>query len=257
MELLVGGFQLLDGGLQFLVGRLELLVGRLELLGSSFQLLLGALELPVDAVVSADVGKRDAGPQRRHSLVQQGNDLDVEILDLAVRRPPFDIVRLHRPAVSVCLVDHRTEVERTVRNLEILQRPADVGGDHAEGRARPPVDRDDESPRVDHDVGDRQRVGHEFADARVAHHLAGRFHVPGLGENDEAFAERVFRDFAEDPLLEVDRSEELAPAQQHLGLTQEEVAILGERVVEARQDLGLRLRFEVHERIPGNQQIDA
>ena len=86
--------------------------------------------------------------------------------------------------------------------------------------------------------------------------MVGGIQVAALGEDDESIPNRILRYFGEDPMLQLDRGEELASPQEHFGLAQEEVALLGQGVVEAGQDLGLCLRLEVHERVARDQQID-
>src|SRR6266576_389932 len=86
--------------------------------------------------------------------------------------------------------------------------------------------------------------------------MVGGIQVAALGEDDESIPNRILRYFGEDPMLQLDRGEELASPQEHFGLAQEEVALLGQGVVEAGQDLGLCLRFEVHECVTRDQQID-
>src|SRR6266566_1727580 len=75
--------------------------------------------------------------------------------------------------------------------------------------------------------------------------MVGGIQVAALSEDDQAIPDRGLRHFVEDPMLEIDRGKELASPQEHLGLAQEEEALLGQCVVEAGQDLGLRLRLEV------------
>src|SRR6266480_1745872 len=85
--------------------------------------------------------------------------------------------------------------------------------------------------------------------------MVGGIQVAALGEDDESIPNRGLRYFGEDPMLEIDRREELASPQEHLGFPQEEVALLGQGVVEASQDFGLCILFEVHQRVPRDQQI--
>ena len=58
------------------------------------------------------------------------------------------------------------------------------------------------------------------------------------------------------PALEVDRREQVAVAEQHLGLAEEQHAAVGEREVEPGEDPGLGLGVEVHQRVAADQQVD-
>jgi hypothetical protein len=44
--------------------------------------------------------------------------------------------------------------------------------------------------------------------------------------------------------------------EQHLGLAEEEVSRVGQREVESPDDIGLRFRVEIHQRVPGHQEVD-
>ena len=63
--------------------------------------------------------------------------------------------------------------------------------------------------------------------------LVGRLGAAGLGEDHQAFSQRGPRNLLEDPLLEVERLEDRAVHQEHLGAAQEQVPVVVERVVEA------------------------
>ena len=62
-------------------------------------------------------------------------------------------------------------------------------------------------------------------------------------------------DLAEHPVLEVDRREGLAVAEQHLGAAEEEDPVVGQREVQPLDDLGLGVPVEVHHRIAAEEEI--
>ena len=67
---------------------------------------------------------------------------------------------------------------------------------------------------------------------------------------------RLIGDFAEHPPFHVDRREQGGVAQQHLGLAEEEDAVVGQGEVEPAQDPGLGLGVEVHQRVAADEQVD-
>jgi hypothetical protein len=70
-----------------------------------------------------------------------------------VRSPdPFDVAQQPGAAFSEHLLDVRTQLERTVGQLEIVEGPADVAGPHAEQRVRLVVGRGQNAVTVDHDM---------------------------------------------------------------------------------------------------------
>jgi hypothetical protein len=62
------------------------------------------------------------------------------------------------------------------------------------------------------------------------------------------------RGAAEDPVRQLERPEQLAVGEQHLGLAEHEHALLVQREGEALEDPGLRLGREVHEHVAADQQ---
>ena len=65
------------------------------------------------------------------------------------------------------------------------------------------------------------------------------------------------RNLGEDALTGIDSCKKRGSGQQHLRLAQEQVTLVRQRIMEPRQDLGLRLGLEIHQGISGDEQIDA
>ena len=57
--------------------------------------------------------------------------------------------------------------------------------------------------------------------------------------------------------LELDRREQILVRDQHLGLAEQQHAVVVEREVEPPQDLRLRLGGEIHQRVAADEQVDA
>ncbi len=94
-----------------------------------------------------------------------------------------------------------------------------------------------------------QGRGLQASPARIVLARTIRGHRPGRLRRDR------FPGFPEHPLAQVHRFELVAVVEQHLGLAQEQEARVGQREVELADDGGLGLGVEVHQRVPGHQQI--
>src|SRR5262249_20408687 len=133
LELLVRRLELLVRRLELLVRRLELLVRRLELLDGRLQLLVGRLELatcpgePIgECAELAHVDERDQGADVAGRRVDERRRLDVEPPRLLAGPSPLDVLPADRVPVALRLVDQGAELDRTVGELEVLQRASDV-----------------------------------------------------------------------------------------------------------------------------------
>jgi hypothetical protein len=144
------------------------------------------------------------------------------------------------------------QLDGTVGHLEVLERTSDVvGGDSEEG-PRLLVGEAENAFPIHHDLGHGAGVERHVAQPHLR--LPAR-RLLGEGLRHESFA-RARRGLGEDPVLEIDRLEERRPRQHHLRAAQEEVPLGQEREAEARQHPGLRLRVEVHERVPAGEQVE-
>jgi hypothetical protein len=72
-----------------------------------------------------------------------------------------------------------------------------------------------------------------------------------------AVAQHYLGHLHKDAVLEVQRSEQVRPREQHLRPAQEQVAVVIEGKVEAGQDAVLGLGVEIHQRVAAHQQVQA
>src|SRR5262249_241876 len=150
LQLLVRRLELLVRRLQLLVRRLELLVRRLQLLDRRLELLVRGLELtpcPLELLLEPPLPRHLAAPAPHPPdllarAVPRG-DLDVECPLVADARVPADVPARDTPLRGTNLVEERPQLERPVRDLEVLERPADVPQLEAEQTAGDLVDGDD------------------------------------------------------------------------------------------------------------------
>ena len=161
----------------------------------------------------------------------------------------------HRAALDLGLLDVATQLERTVGDLEVAERAADVARGHAEQVLGLPVDHRDQSVRADHDLRERcgeQRLGAEGVQTGGL--------GPGRGRRQLAEQRPVLRDVAhrsaEHPALQVDGREQRTVAQQHLRLPQQQHPGGAEGEVEAAEDARLGLGGEVHQGVAADEQVD-
>ena len=190
LELLVRRLDLLVRRLELLVRRLKLLVRRLELLRRGLQFLVGGLERllrPLDRVAQrpepGHVVERDAGADRRPVHSDEGGHLHVEPVQLAADRP-LDLADDHRVVLRLHGLDLRPQLDRPVRELEILERPPDVRGCEVEQLAGLRVREREHARAVDHDLRNRRRLERCVPQQRVLGHalrprraLAGLHHL--------------------------------------------------------------------------------
>ena len=146
------------------------------------------------------------------------------------------------------------ELDRPVRQLEILDRAPDVAQRQPEQPARGVV-RHHQRP-----VGVQHRLG------RIAEVECSL--TEGLGEGLRGAARGVPYDhvvalaagsvqhLAEQPALQIDRREQVGVGDQHLGPAEQQDPLVVEREVESAEDLGLSLGREVHERVSAHEQVD-
>ena len=106
-------------------------------------------------------------------------------------------------------------------------------------------------------IDDELRVwnsfGRKLAHAQLSRHVVGRLQAPRLRDQHQPFPEREPCHLREDALLLVDRVEQRAVRQQHLGPPQEQVTVVIQRVMKSSQDLALHLGREVNERVAADQ----
>ena len=155
LELLVRRLELLVRRLELLVRRLELLVRRLELLDRRLQLLVGGLELALRAlerVLQPLVARRRRRTRSRRPTTASSWPRRAA---RPARRAPRVSRRRVRHSTSRCatgaalgddLVDQRAQLDRPVRELEVLERPADVALREPEQRRAPARFASDERP---------------------------------------------------------------------------------------------------------------
>src|SRR6185312_6932809 len=101
----------------------------------ALELPLRTLELVAEPSGARDVVEHDAHPEQLAARRLQGRELGVELMFRSVD-PELDVALEERPALADRLVDPGPELERPVRDLEILQRAADVRRRKVEESAR-------------------------------------------------------------------------------------------------------------------------
>src|SRR5260370_39803355 len=84
-----------------------------------------------------------------------------------------------------------------------------------------------------------------------------RVGASGLCKQHHPVAELEEGGLGEDAFFHVDRGEEGRVGEQHLRATQEQVAVVVERVVKPAEDSTLRFRREVDERVAADQQVET
>ena len=160
-------------------------------------------------------------------------------------------------AIPKALVDRSAQVDRPGRELEVFECPADVAGSNVEEPACVLVGESQVSKCVDHHVSQRRRLGRQLVQPDLPWDLIAVLGAPSLSQDHQTLSERRPRYLPEDPLLEVDRLEDRAMHEQHLGSAEKQVTVVLERVMEAPQDAALRLRGEVHEGVAADQEIET
>ena len=79
---------------------------------------------------------------------------------------------------------------------------------------------------------------------------------PSAGASPPAPASSSRWPLAEDPPLEVDRDEQVPVGHHHLGLAEHQDAAVAQREVEVAEDVRLRLRVEVHQRVAAHEHVE-
>jgi hypothetical protein len=83
------------------------------------------LQLALQSFGGADIGEGDGGAKHGAGVIDQRNDLNVQPTCLAAWRVPFDVTQRNRQALGACLIDIRPDLDRSVGDLEILNRTAE------------------------------------------------------------------------------------------------------------------------------------
>src|SRR5690606_12447789 len=160
--------------------------------------------------------------------------------------------------LRVRAVDVRAQLSRAVGQLQVPEGPADVAQGEPELRACRAVDGGDGPVEVQAHHRVRHRVEHQLPYLLASLGTVNRRpHAvpkpdPGQLVRDGATAGAP----PEEALAHTGDLEPVAVGEQHLGLTEEQVASLVESEVEPVHDLRLRLHVEVHQRVAAYQQIE-
>ena len=278
-QLLVGRLELLVGRLQFLVARLELLVARLELLVARHQLLVGRLQLLVRGlellvhlaetlaqlrraadVVEDDARRRPPAAARRAAAEPGPRCRAPAVGRLVTGRPPGR----DEPSTIACWAWPSRSSGRDATR-ELAQRPTHVMGIDAEELTRRIV-----GPRHERSTStSSSATGLRPAQSawRAAEPAASsgsarrreveRAPLGALGEvGGSAAGGAAWRRRSGACRLAGVKCP-VPPPQHHLGSPEEEVAAFTQRVVQAREDVGLGLRVEVHQGVAAGDEIDA
>src|SRR5262245_35509835 len=254
LKLLVRRLQLFVRGLKLLVRRFQLLNGRLEFLVGRLQLPFRAFELPLQRTV---VGHIDEGQDRARDLTvlrEQRRDLNVDDALDARRGRPLDTANCLWPALRVHAVDQRAKLQRSVRELEILERSAEVFERETEHRAGLPVGEYEGTALVDYELAELTHLETGVTE----YPMAPVRQVPGMLERHEwhPVGPEWFPCLGEDAVLQRDRGEEGGPSEEHFRAPQEEKTGVIECEAELSQDSSLRLRVEIHQRVPAHEEVD-
>ena len=202
----------------------------------------------LEAVIPRDVAEEDPATNRLSRPGDERDDLDVHVAQL-VADLPLDVAEHDRVLLDIRLLDAGPQLHRPERDLEVLDRPPEVVRREAEVHACLLVGKRKLPVLVDHDL--RKRRGLE---ARLAHQrLVRQPRQVGVVQlalfRRRAQHLRLLRHLPEHPALEVDRLEELRPVRDRLRLAEEEEPVLEQREMKLPQDVVLRLRVEIHERV--------
>ena len=161
-----------------------------------------------------------------------------------------------RAALHLGLLQIGAQFDRPVGHLQIAQQPADVAGREAEHGFGLLVDHRDGVVAGHHDLGDRAGAESQVAHGGQAGQIAvAVVHAPRPGRSAPApsWDPAALRKTA---VLEVQRGEPVAVAQQHLGVPEEQHALRRQRKMQAAQHISLRLGVEVHQGVAAHQQVD-
>src|SRR5262249_32912733 len=157
-----------------------------------------------------------------------------------------------RVPVALRLVDQRAQLDRTIGKLEVLQRTPDVLELEPERQPQSLVQRSDQAPGVDDQLGDAGLL-----EGRLLENVLVR-----VTKLLEAARERRCNPASisgdaldEDAVLEVDRLEQARAALERLRLADHQEAARVERKREVLQDALLGRRLEVHERVARDQEV--
>ena len=251
LQLLVRRLELLDRGLQLLVRGLQLFARGLRLLVRLVELLARLGEQLVELALLRDVDEVDAHAERPLAGVER-HDLDVG----AARRVvdvPGDVGEPHPVPIHVRLGDRRPELDRPVRDLQVLQQRRRASFCQPERRSCPLVRGDDIAVRIDEDCRYRRRVERR----RLEHDRPIRDGLQQGEAVDRTFAAARRRDLSEDPPAAVDRFEEFAVRQHRLSLSEHEDATVVEREVKTFEDTRLRVGVEVHQHVARDENFET
>src|SRR2546423_11544274 len=125
--------------------------------------------------LTRNVEKADRRPHHRTVIVDERNYMEVKRRGRAVGPLELHALARRRSPLPKDQVDRGPEVDGVVRELEILQGTADVRLRDIEQLARCLVDADENTLRVDDDLGVRGALRGKLADPQLLSHVVGRF----------------------------------------------------------------------------------
>ena len=236
---------------------MQLLVGCIELLFVRLDLLPEPVELRTQLYRLRDVDEVDGAADNRAVIVDQRRHVDVEHGRHAVRFTDLDAAHGGGPAFSIDQVDRGSQVDRPVGDVQVPQCAADVIRVDREKLAGHQVGADQDAKHVYDQLRVRRSLGGQLAHAKLPGHVVGGLGIARLSKHHEPLAKLQPGHLGEDVLLHVDRREQPGVAEDHLGPAQKQISVVVQRVVEPGQDPALRLRREIDECVPADEQVEA
>ena len=152
-------------------------------------------------------------------------------------------------------VERAADLGRAVRDLEILERTADVLRGDVELVPCGGIGRRQRARGIEEQLRDRLVLERQFAQAESWLIRAGAF-ASALRHQQQAVPAVRLGHGPEHPPLQIDRREGGGVGEEHLGPAEDRVTRRIEREVEPLDDPRLRLRVEVHQRVAAEEQVD-